>query len=251
MDSLLVATLNIRNLADRWAERLPLLLADMSALQPDLMGLQEVVYPLQQDRLIGAAGAGRYEVVRAWAGRPEYGNALLVKAPLAFDSFERLDLGLSRSALRVRVVLPAGGRLLYAVTHLHHPPEAHAERLAQIEQLLAWLDGAPDHDAIAVVGDFNADPREPGYERMREAGFRSAHHEHHGAEPPVTWPSGLQAPGMDTDGDPDCLDYIWLRGRAQVEDARVTFNRPDVSDPTLYPSDHFGLAARIRVSGAA
>ena len=60
MDRLHVATLNIRNLADRWFERLPLLLADMAALQPDLLGLQEVVYVMQQDRLIGAAGEGRY-----------------------------------------------------------------------------------------------------------------------------------------------------------------------------------------------
>ena len=82
MDRLHVATLNILNLADRWPERLPLLLADMSALQPDLLGLQEVVYVMQQDRLIGAAGEGRYEAIRGWAGRPEYGNSLLVRAPL-------------------------------------------------------------------------------------------------------------------------------------------------------------------------
>lgn len=48
MDRMHVATLNIRNLADRWPERLPLLLADMAALQPDLLGLQEVVYPMHQ-----------------------------------------------------------------------------------------------------------------------------------------------------------------------------------------------------------
>src|SRR5260221_592142 len=35
---LLVATFNIRNIADRWPERIPLLLADMAALQPDLIG---------------------------------------------------------------------------------------------------------------------------------------------------------------------------------------------------------------------
>lgn len=40
MDRMHVATLNIRNLADRWPERLPLLLADMAALQPDLLGLR-------------------------------------------------------------------------------------------------------------------------------------------------------------------------------------------------------------------
>ena len=100
MDRLLIATLNVLNLADRWAERLPLLLADMAALQPDLLGLQEVVYPMQQDRLLGAAGEGRYEAVRGWAGRPEYGNSLLVKAPLVATDVDRLDLGRSRSAHR-------------------------------------------------------------------------------------------------------------------------------------------------------
>ena len=36
-DALHVATLNIRNIADRWDERLPLLLADMRSLQPDVI----------------------------------------------------------------------------------------------------------------------------------------------------------------------------------------------------------------------
>ena len=71
MDRLHVATLNILNLADRWPERLPLILADMAALQPDLLALQEVVYVMQQDRLIGAAGEGHYLAVRGWAARPE------------------------------------------------------------------------------------------------------------------------------------------------------------------------------------
>jgi endonuclease/exonuclease/phosphatase family metal-dependent hydrolase len=251
VDRLLVATLNILNLADRWPERLPLILADMAALQPDLLGLQEVVYPMQQDRLIGAAGEAHYAAVRGWAGRPEYGNSMLVKEPLAFDAYERLDLGMARSAHRVRVVLPSGGRLLFAVTHLHHVPEAHAERLAQVEQLVAWLDGSPGHEAMIVLGDFNADPREPAYTRMGTAGFRSAYLEASGREPSVTWPSGLQAPAMDTDGDPDCLDYIWLRGAVEVDDARLVFDRADVDDPTLYPSDHVGIAAHVRVASHA
>ena len=125
MDRLLVATLNILNLADRWSERLPLLLADMAALQPDLIGLQEVVYPMQQDRLLGAAGEGRYEAIRGWAGRPEYGNSLLVKAPLVATDVERLDLGhVAGGAPRARSRCPAARRLVFAVTHLHHPPDA-------------------------------------------------------------------------------------------------------------------------------
>jgi endonuclease/exonuclease/phosphatase family metal-dependent hydrolase len=247
MDRLLVATLNILNLADRWSERLPLLLADMAALQPDLIGLQEVVYPMQQDRLLGAAGEGRYEAFRGWAGRPEYGNSLLIRAPLVATDHDRIDLGLGRSAHRVRVALPGGSTLVVAVTHLHHPPDADADRVKQIEALLPWLDASPAHDALIVVGDFNADPREPAYACMLDAGFRSASVEANGAEPAVTWPSGLQAEAMDTDGDPDCLDYVWLRGAAVVESARLAFDRPAPGDPTLYPSDHLGIAATVRI----
>lgn len=247
MDRLHVATLNIRNLADRWEERLPLLLADFAALQPDVIGLQEVVYPLQQDRLIGAAGAGEYRAIRGWAGRPEYGNSMLLRWGLEPTGGERLDLGLNRSAYRVRLGLPNGTHVLFAVTHLHHEVPAEAERDRQAEALLRWLDDAPATDAQVVVGDFNAEPVERTYTRVTVAGFRSAHLEANGAEPAVTWPSGLQAPAMDTDGDPGCLDYIWVRGSAAVEACRLVFDRPAVADPTLYPSDHFGLSARLTI----
>jgi endonuclease/exonuclease/phosphatase family metal-dependent hydrolase len=247
VDTLLVATLNIRNLADRWPERLPLLLADMAALQPDLIGLNEVVYPMQQDRLLGASGESRYEAVRGWAGRPEYGNSILVREPLAAADADRLDLGLTRSAVRVRVALPSGARLIFVALHLHHVPADHEQRAAQVDRLLPWLDAAPEHEAMIVVGDFNAGPAEAAALRMTAAGFVSAYAAANGADPAVTWPSGLQAPAMDTDGDPDCLDYIWLRGRVRVVDARLAFDRPAVGDPTLYPSDHLGIAAHVVV----
>lgn len=247
MDQLHVATLNIRNLADRWGERLGLLLADMSALQPDLLGLQEVVYPMQQDRLIGAAGEGTYETLRAWAGRPEYGNSLLVRSPLASSDVDRLELGLNRSALRTIVSLASGRRVLVAVTHLHHEVDGAAERDDQARQLIDWLGAVPATDAQVVMGDFNADPGEPAAERMRSHGYRSAFAEANGQDPAVTWPSGLQAPAIDTDGDPSCLDYIWVRGAVSVASARLVFDRPDADDPTLFPSDHFGISARLEI----
>ena len=247
MDRLHVATLNIRNLADRWDERLPLILADMAALQPDLLGLQEVVYPLQQDRLIGAAGEGHYTAHRSWAGRPEYGNSLLVRQPLIATDEARLDLGLNRSILRATVALPGGRSVLVAVTHLHHEVPDEAERDEQTRQLLEWLESAPAADAQVVVGDFNAEPEEPTYARMVGAGFRSALAEANGTDPAVTWPSGLQGPAIDTDGDPGCLDYIWLRGPVRAVDAGLAFDRPAVGDPGLFPSDHLGLHARLEI----
>jgi endonuclease/exonuclease/phosphatase family metal-dependent hydrolase len=247
MEPLHVATINIRNLADRWSERVGLLLADMSALQPDLLGLQEVVYPMQQDRLIGAAGEGSYRVLRAWAGRPEYGNSLLVREPLAAGEVERLDLGLNRAALRAIVPLPVGTRVLVAVTHLHHEVDGAAERDEQASRLLDWLGTAPATTAQVVMGDFNAHPGEPAVARMRAGGYRSAYAEANGQDPAVTWPSGLQAPAIDTDGDPACLDYIWIRGEARVASARLVFDRPDAEDSTLFPSDHLGIAARLEI----
>ncbi len=247
MDRLHVATFNILNLADRWPERLPLMLTDMAALQPDLLGLQEVVYVMQQDRLIGAAGEGHYAAIRGWAGRPEYGNSLLVKEPLAATAVERLELTMGRSAHRASVALPGGATVLVVVTHLHHAVDAASERDAQAAVILEWLAAAPAPDATIAMGDFNADPREPTYARMVGAGFRSSYAEANGAEPDVTWPSGLQAPAMDTDGDPDCLDYIWVRGAVRVVDARLVFDRPHPEDPTLYPSDHLGIAAHLEI----
>jgi endonuclease/exonuclease/phosphatase family metal-dependent hydrolase len=246
-DRLHVAILNILNLADRWPERLPLILADMAALQPDLLGLQEVVFVMHQDRLIGAAGEGRYAAIRGWAGRPEYGNSLLVREPLVGRDVDRLDLGLQRAAHRVVVALPGGGTVLVAVTHLHHLPADEAARDGQTAALLGWLEAGPTTDAVIAMGDFNADPAEPAHARMVDAGFRSAFAEANGTEPAVTWPSGLRAPAIDTDGEPRCIDYIWIRGAIRASAARLVFDRPDPDDATLYPSDHLGIAAHLEV----
>jgi endonuclease/exonuclease/phosphatase family metal-dependent hydrolase len=243
-DELVVATLNLRNIADRWPERLPLLLADMAALQPDLLGLQECVFAVQQDRLLGAAGERRYEIHRGWAGRPEYGNSILVGDGLRSDSPERLDLGRNRSALRAEARTPSGARLVFATTHLHHVPADVGVREVQARAVIDWL--AAEAGPLVVVGDFNAEPSEAAYRAMTEAGFRSAHLEANGGEPAVTWPSGIIAPGADDEGEPGCLDYIWLRGAIAAVSCRPAWDRPAADDPTLFPSDHVGLIARIR-----
>jgi hypothetical protein len=72
-----------------------------------------------------------------------------------------------------------------------------------------------------------------------------------GSEPRVTWPSGLVAPLMD-EGEPHCADYIYVweapGSEVQVTAARLAGDMPSPSDATLYPSDHFGLQARLAVA---
>lgn len=249
-ESLRVATLNVRNIADRWDERLPLLLADFAALQPDLIGLQEVVYPVAQDRLLAASGAARYEIRRSWAGRPEYGNAILVRDRLAdrlvqARASDRTDLAWTRSAHAVELEL-AEGTLRFVNTHLHHLRADTETRDTQVSRMLDWLAGLPAVPWTLVTGDFNAHPDEPATGQMREAGFRSAFAEANGREPDHTFPSGIVAPMTDP-GAPLCIDYIWLSDGVRATSARLAFDRPSAIDSTLYPSDHLGIAADVAI----
>ena len=102
--------------------------------------------------------------MRGWAGRPEYGNSLLVKSLEATD-VERLDLGLGRSCASGMVRLPGGSRVLVAVTHLHHVVDGDAERDAQAAAFLDWLGGAPAADAVVAMGATST--RIPTSRRMR------------------------------------------------------------------------------------
>jgi len=67
--------------------------------------------------------------------------------------------------------------------------------------------------AVVLAGDFNAPEGEAGvHGALRAAGFASAHASAHGGrEPARTWPTGLQAPLADDEGEPHCADYVYVR----------------------------------------
>ncbi|MBA4180190.1 MAG: hypothetical protein C0506_06325 [Anaerolinea sp.] len=246
---LTLATFNIRNITDRYAERKPLLGAAFASLGADLIGLQEVVFSHpRQDDFLSAQLAGRH--YRSFDARfeahPMFGCAILAGAGDVL-AHEELRLSMGRVAHRVLAALPGQRTLWFVNTHLHHVPADAAVRKEQTEAILRWMEEAPGADATGVVGDFNAPPFEPAYATMRAAGFRSAFEEANGEEPAVTWPSGIQAETMDTDGDPNCLDYIWLRGKVAAVSARLAATQPVPTDPTLYPSDHFAIVAEVEV----
>jgi len=239
-----IATFNIRNITDRYDERKPLLGAAFAELDADVIGLQEVMFsePRQDDFLSSMLPERHYKSLNSRHEKyPNFGNAVLA-AVGEVQAHEELRLSGGRSALRVLVVLN-GKTFWFVTTHLHHKPEEPAEREEQAIAITTWMSEAPAADATFIVGDFNSPPFEPAYRVMGLAGYRSALLEANGAEPAVTWPSGIQAPTMDTDGDPNCLDYIWFAGDARVLAGRVAANEHPATDPTLYPSDHFALVA--------
>jgi len=244
-----VLTFNLRNINDRYEERKPLLTAGFARLSPDIAGLQEVSFDPEgrQDDLLAAATSRQYVSLEAASPRfVNFGNAILVAAG-EVQAHELLALSHGRVAQRALVVLPRQRMLWFVNTHLHHRPAEPLVRESQARAICEWMAAAPAAAAVIIAGDFNTPPFEPAYAVMIAAGYRSAFREANGGEPAVTWPSGIQAPTMDIDGDPNCLDYLWLGGSARARAARLVFNDPAPRDPTLYPSDHFGILAEIDI----
>jgi endonuclease/exonuclease/phosphatase family metal-dependent hydrolase len=236
-----VATLNVRHTADRWRERAPLLVEQLVALDPDVVALQEVRrFPDQARWITQEAGdrqAGGRE--RPWAVRTDYktgwkraweGIALLSRLPVTGHGRRALGAD-GRVAQRVTVELADGRPLDVYNTHL---ADGDVDlRTAQARRLLAWMDERPD-TAQVVVGDLNS---RPGSAPVRDmtGRLRSAYAVVHRSEPPRTAVGG------------GVLDYVFVNDLVEVVDAWVAFDRPSPSDPALLPSDHFGVAAGLRL----
>lgn len=258
-DRIRLATINLLYYpqGDRWRERRPLVEAQLRALAPDVIGLQEVNRSIDQDHALAAAAGPDlgYRVYRASETiRDRYprhwdGVVLLVGRAAGEVLFHE-----TRRMTHLRVVqaiglrLPGGATLTVANTHLHHPdgPPGYVARLRQARAVLGFLEGLPATDATVLGGDLNGMPDEPSLTSLFDAGFRSATREA-GIGDPGTFGSGLVAPTIYR-GPSFCIDYLLVRGSARVVSAGLAFDRPAEDDPGLYPSDHLGLVADLEIS---
>lgn len=250
-DTIRVGTLNLRNTADRWPERYPLLIEQLSQLSPDIIGFQELRRPsLQGWRIEQGANArrcedeGQYRLHRQWkTGIRRFWEGLAVLTELSALEHERLDLrGGNRIAQRLRLDLGRGRTLDFYNTHLHHPDTEHALRTRQAERILTWM-RPHDQSPQVLVGDFNARPDDPAVRLLTGSGrLRSAFSMIHGAEPFQTVPTPLTA---HRGSEPGVIDYILVNNLILVHDAWLTFDRTHPDDEQLAASDHFGLAATI------
>jgi endonuclease/exonuclease/phosphatase family metal-dependent hydrolase len=252
MPEVTIATLNLFNRVGRWGERAPLVVGQMVEVAPDVIGLQEVDLLIDQghwlaDRLNLWLGPPYYTAYHQnKSGREAAVQAIAFLTRLPVLEHEGLDyLSMDRVAQRLLLDLGGGVRLDLYNTHLHHPATVEAERTRRQEaaHLLRWMSRHRTLPQV-VVGDFNALPGGRAVALMKRR-FLSAHETAHGREPAYTWPSPLLAEPPEA---PGTLDYVFVSRRGiRVMEARVAFNRPHADDPALYPSDHFGLLARLAI----
>ena len=260
-----VVTLNLLNDLTYWRLRAPLIIAELNALQPDLIALQEVVLPDNTAQWI-ADQLGGYSLhltpKTGGRGRRE-GLAILSRLPIeahAGFSFEHQG----RVAQRVSVQY-AGQSLSFANAHLYwHPLDDWTRRL-EVQALMEWLPSP-----AIVCGDFNAEPHYTSISMVQQR-FQSAYAAANGHEPDYTCPTPLYrgpapkhaarraafrfAGWLDRRRNETwrgTLDYIFVDPAIEVRACHLAFDRPAAHDRrTYYPSDHFGLMATLHLKNGS
>jgi endonuclease/exonuclease/phosphatase family metal-dependent hydrolase len=264
--TLSVATLNILDDLAFWKERSPLILEGFDVLRPHVIALQEVSLASPSAGLQGARSTAHWLADRlggygvAFCPRTAHpaSDSLALLTSLPVESHHILALeGEGRQAQRIEV--RQGDETWTVVnTHLYWNPLHEAVRVAQVRQLLSWLDGATP---AVVCGDFNALPASDTLKRFDER-LTSAHLARHGRDPLLTYPTMLRrGPSPRHWGRHAVLrangllrlrrnmrfvgavDYIMIDRDVRVHSCDVLFKRPSRLDPRIYASDHFGLFA--------
>ena len=237
-----LVTVNIWHNQGDWAARLPLLVAAIRAHDPDVIALQEVLedaavgLPNQAQTLADALGgySVAFSSTDAEGAPRRYGNTLLSRLPVIAEESKKLEpLDDYRTALRLRVSLD--GRAVDVVnTHLAWQEDAAPVRARQIADLLAWLP-APGGVPLVIMGDFNAVQEDAGLAALTGPRFFSA------------LPRGSAITTLNpAKGHPNrVIDHIFAEAEAFAPvSAAVIGDQPSGGE---YPSDHFGVAAKVRL----
>jgi endonuclease/exonuclease/phosphatase family metal-dependent hydrolase len=263
--SVRVATLNIWNRMGDWEGRLAAIRASLRDLDPDIIGLQEVLklsgeHAFDQGALV--ADGMRYHVV--FGRHPDavhpMGNAILSRFPvLRSEVFPLPDGGTDERRTLVFAELDAPfGRVPFFCTHLNWKLDEGNVRELQVRAITdAIAELAPPSTAYPpiLVGDLNAEPDSDEIRFLR--GLTSL------GGPRVYFADCFalagRGPGTTFSRDnPHAaplrepnrrIDYIFVRGpddrgRGEPLEAEVCFAVPVEG---AFPSDHFGVVARLAV----
>ena len=268
MQRLRVVTLNLWNKSGRGEGRRELIRDELRRLQPDVVGLQEVMrmespHLCQAEELNELCGGGfevAYGRASPWSTGLWMGNAVLSRHPITeTQTFALPNHGVDRgrSLTLARLQTPAGS-LPFFVTHLswrYHEGYVRLQQAQEVARLVkahAPILGLPP----VLCGDFNAEPDSDEIRFLRGlhvAGGQSTYfadaHAWKGEGAGHTW--DVRNPFTEPEGLNRRIDYIFVRGpdhggRGRVQSAGLCFDQPVAG---VFPSDHFGVVADLRVEG--
>lgn len=278
MEKLRVATLNIWNKAGPWAERLPLLRSQLSQLSPDVLGLQEVLRlipdekdpptptPSNDQASEIADGLGyniAYGVAADYSGGLKFGNALLTRYKILDSRTFRLpgaDSGETRSLLYALLETP-WGRLPVFVTHLNWKLHEAVVRVKQTvylaERIFVLAPVEADFLPPVLMGDFNADPHSDEIRYLKGQHILDGRSIYFAD----AWDYAESGPGFTyareneyarKNGEPNRrIDYVFVRGpdkhmRGEPNDVALAFTQSvPGKEGTVWASDHYGVVCDL------
>lgn len=255
-------TLNIWNRQGPWEQRLPLLREGVRRLDPDLVGLQEVIddHGRTQAHALGE-GLGyqaAFGLAHDHGGGVGFGNAVLSRWPITSARTLPLPTGTSdeHRSLLVCAVASPHGEIPFFVTHLnwkfHHGVVREQQVVAIAEHLhdLAPIAGLPP----ILVGDLNAEPEAAEIRFLKglqslagKSTFLADCFAVAGEGPGFTFDPTRNPHAAPTHEYPRRIDYVLVRGpdeqaRGQPLAARVVLEELHGG---VAASDHYGVLAEI------
>jgi endonuclease/exonuclease/phosphatase family metal-dependent hydrolase len=264
MNRLRVLTLNVWNRSGPWEARLGIIRDGIRRLDPDLIGLQEIIAHESASQAVAIAEGLGYETAFGAAhdvgGGFLFGNAVLSRFPIAASRVFPLPNGGSdehRSLLFAAIASPQG-KIPFFVTHLnwkfHHGMvrEAQVQAIAEHVKAEAPISGLPP----VLVGDFNAEPDATEIRFLRglhslggKSTFFGDCFGQVGTGPGYTFDATRNPFAAPTHEYPRRIDYIFVRGpdsqaRGKPLAAKVVFEEVEEG---IAATDHYGVYAEISI----
>jgi endonuclease/exonuclease/phosphatase family metal-dependent hydrolase len=270
-----VVTLNCWNVSEPFTERMALIRAELAALRPDVVALQEIVVRrdgfdqaavildgLGYDRVFGPAFRWDEDdpLLPPESGRGDaFGNVIAARWPIRASTQRALpgaETRERRSVLAARIETPTG-TLPVLTTHLNwrfdHGIVRERQVVAVAELVSAWRQET-DLPPI-LMGDLNAEPESTEIRFLcgltslaeRSVYFQDAWRIA-GDGAGFTWDNRNRFAALEHEPNRR-IDYVLVGlpharpGQGGIESARLVFTEPRGD---VFPSDHFGLSVAVR-----
>lgn len=247
-----VLTYNIWHDQRDWPARSAVMFPALREINADIIGLQEVIQhsnvPNQAATIAELMGYEMFFSSTDPADQEKrYGNAILTRYPIIESNMHKLaPLNDYRTVAHVVVEIEGRPVDIYN-THLHHTGEGGAIRAEQIADLLAFIERTRRGTQTIVMGDFNASPDWPELDPLHAVytdtfalfvddplSERHATLNHHVGHSKRR------------------IDHLFLEESSgswiTPVSSAIVLNEP--SPDGVWPSDHFGLVTRFRVSAS-
>lgn len=256
-----VLTLNLWNVSGDVERRMDVAIAQVKALQPDVIALQEVVERpdgMRQAEAFAQALGGQARFIPADPDSPggPVGNAVISRLPFGAQAHMMLPGrdGDPRVALAVELHTP-GGALTFISTHLSWELDASPVRERQVVALDAFARRHRRALPSIMAGDFNATPDTDairfltGRASIGGVGtyWRDAFARIHPHADGYTWSADNPYVARHVERNRR-IDFIFvgqlgLDERGAILDARVVLDLP--GHDGVYASDHYAVYAEV------